>query len=81
MMRPMRPLRHRVALAAASLTLLLGLSATPSLAADKTLRIGVQKYGTLVILRERATLEPVLAKLGWTVRWTEFPGGPRCWRR
>lgn len=46
-------------------------------AAARELRIGVQKYGTLVILRERHLLEPLLAKLGWSVRWTEFPGGPQ----
>jgi sulfonate transport system substrate-binding protein len=51
-------------------------AASPAMA-DQTLRIGVQKYGTLVILRERHTLEPLLQKLGWSVRWTEFPGGPQ----
>ncbi len=56
---------------------LLGLATLPAHAADHVLRIGVQKYGTLVILRERGTLEPALQKLGWTVRWTEFPGGPQ----
>ena len=45
-------------------------------AADKTVRIGVQKYGTLVILRERHLLEPALAPLGWRVTWHEFPSGP-----
>ncbi len=46
-------------------------------AADKVLRIGVQKYGTLIILRERHGLEQVLQPLGWTVTWHEFPGGPQ----
>jgi sulfonate transport system substrate-binding protein len=46
-------------------------------AADQVLRVGVQKYGTLVILRERKLLEPALAKLGFSVRWTEFPCGPQ----
>lgn len=41
------------------------------------LRIGYQKYGTLVLLRAKATLEPRLAKEGVTVQWTEFPGGPQ----
>ncbi len=45
-------------------------------AEERTLRIGVQKYGTLVILRERKTLEPVLKPLGWGVTFTEFPSGP-----
>jgi sulfonate transport system substrate-binding protein len=43
----------------------------------KTLRVGYQKYGTLVILKEKGTLEPVLEKLGYSVTWTEFPGGPQ----
>jgi sulfonate transport system substrate-binding protein len=49
----------------------------PTVAADKILRVGVQKYGTLVILRERHTLEAALKPLGWSVTWTEFPGGPQ----
>ncbi len=46
-------------------------------AAEKVVRIGVQKYGTLIILRERKVLEPVLKPLGWSVSWHEFPGGPQ----
>ncbi|MGI4950617.1 MAG: sulfonate ABC transporter substrate-binding protein [Janthinobacterium lividum] len=46
-------------------------------AADRTVRIGIQKYGTLIILRERKLLEPVLQPLGWSVSWHEFPGGPQ----
>jgi sulfonate transport system substrate-binding protein len=46
-------------------------------AENHVLRIGVQKYGTLVILRERHTLEPLLAKRGWSVSWAEFPAGPQ----
>lgn len=46
-------------------------------AADQVLRVGVQKYGTLVILREQHALEATLKPLGWTVKWTEFPGGPQ----
>ncbi len=45
--------------------------------ATQTLRIGVQKYGTLVIIRERGVLEPLLARQGWRVTWAEFPGGPQ----
>ena len=44
---------------------------------ERTLRVGVQKYGTLVILRERKTLGPLLKPLGWSVGFTEFPGGPQ----
>ena len=46
-------------------------------AAEKVLRVGVQKYGTLIILRERHSLEQVLQPLGWSVAWHEFPGGPQ----
>jgi sulfonate transport system substrate-binding protein len=46
-------------------------------AADRVLRIGVQKYGTLIVLRDTRRLDPVLAALGWQARWTEFPGGPQ----
>lgn len=41
-----------------------------------TLRIGYQKYGTLVLLKARGTLEKRLAPQGVEVRWTEFPAGP-----
>jgi sulfonate transport system substrate-binding protein len=43
----------------------------------KTLRIGYQKYGTLVILKARGTLEKRLAASGVSVEWTEFPAGPQ----
>lgn len=53
------------------------LNAIPALAQDKTIRIGYQKYGTLVLLKGRGTLEEKLKPLGWSVEWTEFPGGPQ----
>ncbi|CAD2266513.1 sulfonate ABC transporter substrate-binding protein [Stutzerimonas stutzeri] len=43
----------------------------------ETLRIGYQKYGTLVLLKARGTLEQRLAGQGFDVQWTEFPGGPQ----
>ncbi|MCY1481884.1 putative aliphatic sulfonates-binding protein [compost metagenome] len=43
----------------------------------ETLRIGYQKYGTLVLLKARGTLEKRLADQGIRVQWTEFPGGPQ----
>ncbi|MGI4839796.1 MAG: sulfonate ABC transporter substrate-binding protein [Janthinobacterium lividum] len=43
----------------------------------ETLRIGYQKYGTLVLLKARGTLEKRLADQGVDVKWTEFPGGPQ----
>ena len=70
--------RHLFAVAAA---LLFGvaslLTASTAGAADKELRIGLQKYGTLIILQDRHTLEQALSPLGWHVTWTEFPGGPQ----
>ena len=54
-----------------------GLWSPTAQAQDKTLRIGFQKYGTLVILKERGALEKRLKSQGYTVTWTEFPGGPQ----
>jgi sulfonate transport system substrate-binding protein len=70
-------MRRREALAAAGLAIsALGLG-LPALAADRTLRIGYQKYGTLVLLKERGTLEKRLEPAGYEVSWTEFPAGPQ----
>ena len=41
------------------------------------LRIGYQKYGTLVLLKAKGSLEKRLAAQGVQVQWTEFPGGPQ----
>lgn len=49
----------------------------PAVAAEKVLRVGVQKYGTLVLVKERGTFEQRLAAQGWQVTWTEFPAGPQ----
>jgi sulfonate transport system substrate-binding protein len=46
-------------------------------AAPATVRIGYQKYGTLILLKARGTLDQRLAARGVTVRWTEFPAGPQ----
>src|SRR5271156_6328096 len=43
---------------------------------DKVVRIGFQKYGKLVLLKGRGTLEEKLKPLGYKVSWTEFPSGP-----
>ncbi|WP_424630603.1 sulfonate ABC transporter substrate-binding protein [Bradyrhizobium sp. SYSU BS000235] len=45
-------------------------------AQEKTVRIGFQKYGKLVLLKGRGTLEDKLKPLGYKVVWTEFPSGP-----
>ena len=43
---------------------------------EKTVRIGFQKYGKLVLLKSKGTLEEKLKPLGYKVVWTEFPSGP-----
>ena len=52
-------------------------SATAGLAGDKVVRIGFQKYGTLILLKGQGLLEKKLEPLGYTVEWTEFPAGPQ----
>ena len=42
----------------------------------ETLHIGYQRYGTLIILKQRGTLETALKPLGWSVDWVLFPSGP-----
>jgi sulfonate transport system substrate-binding protein len=44
---------------------------------NNVLRIGYQKYGTLVLLKAKGTLEKRLSDQGIEVKWTEFPGGPQ----
>jgi sulfonate transport system substrate-binding protein len=44
---------------------------------DNALRIGYQKYGTLVLLKARGSLEKRLAPMHVEVKWTEFPAGPQ----
>lgn len=46
-------------------------------AQDKVVRVGYQKYGTLVLLKGKGLLEPKLAALGYRVAWAEFPAGPQ----
>src|SRR3984885_9740189 len=44
---------------------------------DNLIRIGYQKYGTLVLLKARGSLEKRLASMHVEVQWTEFPAGPQ----
>ena len=44
---------------------------------DKVVRIGFQKYGTLVLLKGKGSLEAKLKPLGFRVAWAEFPAGPQ----
>lgn len=43
---------------------------------DKVVRVGYQKYGNLILLKGKGTLERKLAPLGFKVEWKEFPSGP-----
>jgi len=71
----MRWFKKIVAVAVLSMTTaLVGVGA--SYGQDKTVRIGYQKYGKLVLLKSRGTLEEKLKPLGYKVVWTEFPSGP-----
>src|ERR1700683_2400160 len=45
--------------------------------ADPVIRIAYQKYGSLVLLKARGTLEKRLAPMHVEVKWTEFPAGPQ----
>jgi sulfonate transport system substrate-binding protein len=53
------------------------LASGASLAQDKVVRIGFQKYGKLVLLKSKGTLDEKLKPLGFKAVWTEFPAGPQ----
>jgi sulfonate transport system substrate-binding protein len=61
----------------ATLTLTVFAPFTLAQNADNVIRIGYQKYGTLVLLKARGSLEKRLAPLHVQVKWTEFPAGPQ----
>jgi sulfonate transport system substrate-binding protein len=62
---------------AATVTAFIGAYSGGATAADKTVRVGYQKYGTFLLLKARGLLEKKLEPLGFSVVWTEFPGGPQ----
>jgi sulfonate transport system substrate-binding protein len=71
----MRWFKRLVAVAVLSMsTALAGVGA--SYGQDKVVRIGFQKYGKLVLLKGKGSLEEKLKPLGYKVSWTEFPSGP-----
>jgi sulfonate transport system substrate-binding protein len=71
----MRWLNRMIAAAVLSMTTVLaGVGA--SYGQDKVVHIGFQKYGKLVLLKSKGTLEPKLKALGYSVQWTEFQFGP-----
>ena len=72
-------MRHLVGswIARAVLSLsLVAATVSASYGEDRVVRIGYQKYGKLVLLKGRGTLEQKLKPLGYSVSWTEFPSGP-----
>ncbi len=68
---------RRVILVMSAVTLAFPILGGAALAQENTLRIGYQKYGTLVLLKGRGILEEKLEAIGYDVEWTEFPGGPQ----
>ena len=72
----MGSLLQRLSRLAAAATLALAFAGGAE-AADKVVRVGYQKYGTFLLLKARGILERKLEPLGYSVTWTEFPGGPQ----
>ncbi len=60
------------------LAIVLALAASHSFAADKLklVRIGYQKSGAFLLVKQDGSLEKKLAPLGYGVEWREFPSGP-----
>ena len=70
-----RFIRYLIASAMLSLSIV-GATGATSYAQDKVVRIGFQKYGKLVLLKSKGTLESKLKAAAYQVVWTEFPSGP-----
>ena len=73
----MKSFLGRIARVAAFSAVLAAFTGGAAEAGDKIVRVGYQKYGTFLLLKARGLLEKKLAPLGYTVTWTEFPGGPQ----
>jgi sulfonate transport system substrate-binding protein len=71
----MRSLERLMAAAILSISVIAA-SVGLSYGQDKVVRVGYQKYGKLVLLKGKGTLEEKLRPLGYKVTWTEFPSGP-----
>ncbi|BAT61909.1 putative aliphatic sulfonates-binding protein precursor [Variibacter gotjawalensis] len=56
--------------------LIAGAPLTIASAQDKVVRVGFQKYGNVILLKGKGSLEKKLAPLGYRVEWKEFPSGP-----
>ena len=75
-MRLLKPFVGMLAVAALIVATVIAVPAA-SQAQEKIVRIGFQKYGKLVLLKSKGTLEGRLKPLGYKVAWTEFPAGPQ----
>lgn len=75
----LQPDRRRVVVAAGlALALPIGTPVFAQAGAKPAeLRIGFQKYSTLMLMKTRGLLDKQLAAQGTSVRWIEFPGGPQ----
>src|ERR1700678_1071788 len=76
-MRNLRSAKFHGAVLAAILILMALAPFTLAQTADNVVRIGYQKYGTLVLLKARGSLEKRLTPMHVEVKWTEFPAGPQ----
>jgi sulfonate transport system substrate-binding protein len=63
-------------LAGLAVPLLLSAFTHGAWAENQTLHIGVQKYGTLIVLEASGALDQRLRPLGIDLAWTEFAAGP-----
>ena len=70
--------KHIGSIIGLALAWVLALPGEHLLAADKakTVRIGYQKSGAFLLVKQDGSLEKKLAPLGYSVEWREFPSGP-----
>jgi sulfonate transport system substrate-binding protein len=70
-------LTRRAALAATAGGALLAATTRSRAAGGRSIRIGYQRYGTLIILKHTGYLDQALARTGDRVEWSEHPAGPQ----
>ena len=70
-----RFVRRWITSAVLSISIIAG-AVSVSYGQEKVVRIGYQKYGKLVLLKSKGSLEEKLKSIGYKVVWTEFPSGP-----
>ena len=68
--------RRRVLQAGLAQTVLAALPSAARAAGPRAIRIGYQRYGTLILLKHTGYLEAALAPTGDRVVWSEFVSGP-----